>query len=108
MSQNKLPNATAVLVLGIISIISCCCYGIGLVPGIVGMVLASKDQKEYLANPELYSNYSNLKIGRILCIIGIVISGLYLCLMLYMWFVLGEDGMRELQMRLEEMQRANQ
>lgn len=108
MSQNKLPNATAVLVLGIISIISCCCYGIGLVPGIVGMVLASKDQKEYLANPELYSNYSNLKVGRILCIIGIVICGLYLCLMAYMWFVLGEDGMRELQTRLEEMQRANQ
>ncbi len=32
MNEQKLPNATLVLVLGIISILGCCCYGIiGLV-----------------------------------------------------------------------------
>ena len=36
MEKQKLPNATAVLVLGIASILTCCCYGIiGLILGIV-------------------------------------------------------------------------
>ena len=41
---SKLPNATTVLVMGIISILGCCCYGIiGIVCGIIGLVLAKKD-----------------------------------------------------------------
>lgn len=28
MEQQKLPNATIILVLGILSIVTCCCYGI--------------------------------------------------------------------------------
>ena len=44
MDQQKLPNATAVLVLGILSIVTCCCYGIpGIVAGIIGLVLYKKD-----------------------------------------------------------------
>ena len=71
--QSSLPNATAVLILGIVSIIGCCFYGIGLIAGIIGLVLASKDMKLYRANPNAYNNYSTLNIGRILCIIGIVL-----------------------------------
>lgn len=112
MEKNKLPNATAVLVLGIFSILTCCCYGIGLVLGIIALVLAAKDRKLYMENPELYSNYGNLNIGRILSIIGIVLTAIYLIFVVYMYAVVGEDGMREwqkdLQIKLEQQQKENE
>ena len=54
MEKRNLPNATAVLVLGIVSILSCCCYGIvGIIFGAVALFLAQKDLKLYNAEPEL-------------------------------------------------------
>ena len=79
MEQRNLPNGTAVLVLGILSIVTCCCYGfIGLTLGIVALVLANKDLKLYQESPELYLNYKNLNIGKILAIIGVVLSSISL------------------------------
>lgn len=79
--QQKLPNAIAVLVLGILSILTCCCWGIiGFILSIVGLVLANKDLALYNANPGLYTNYDNLKIGRILCMVGLGINILYFLL----------------------------
>lgn len=108
-NQNKLPNATAVLVLGILSILTCCCWGIvGLVLGIIALVLAKKDMKLYLENPELYSNYGNLNIGRILAIIGICLSAVYLIFYIYMIAVVGQEGMEEMirnwQVQMEQNQ----
>ena len=103
MEKRNLPNATAVLVLGILSIVTCCCYGIiGLVLGIVALVLASKDMKLYSENPELYLNYKNLNIGKILSIIGIVLSSIYLILTVYLYVVVGEQGMKEMMENLQE------
>jgi hypothetical protein len=46
--KRPLPNATASLVLGIISIVFCWCYGIvGFITGVIGLVLAIKDSKTY-------------------------------------------------------------
>ena len=46
MENQKLPNATAVLVLGILSILTCCCYGLfGLALAIIGMYLTHNDLK---------------------------------------------------------------
>lgn len=43
MEQQKLPNATLVLVMGILSIIGCCFYGLpGLIFGIVAIILEEK------------------------------------------------------------------
>lgn len=79
MNERELPNTTAVLILGIVSVIGCCCYGIfGIIAGIVALVLAKKDQALYDMNPQLYTNYSNLKTGKILAIIGLVLSSLSL------------------------------
>ena len=48
MEQQKLPNSTLILVFGIISIVTCCCYGIlGLIFGIIAVVLANKALKLY-------------------------------------------------------------
>lgn len=83
--QQALPNSTGVLVLGILSIVFCFCYGIiGTILGIIGIVMASKANKIYLASPEKYteSSYKNMKAGKICAIIGTCISGIYLLIML--------------------------
>jgi hypothetical protein len=75
-----LPNSTAVLVLGILSIVLCFCYGIiGLILGIIALSLSSKDLQRYNLNPGQYtvSSYNNLKAGRVCAIIGTVLSSLY-------------------------------
>lgn len=101
MEQQKLPNATAVLVLGILSIIGCCCYGvIGLVLGIVALVLAKKDMAEYRANPELYSNYSSLNTGRILAIIGLVVSAINFIAIVVMVSMYGFEGMQQMNQQM--------
>lgn len=112
MEKRNLPNATAVLVLGIVSILSCCCYGIvGLIFGIVALVLANKDMKLYNADPELYTNFSNLNVGRILAIIGVVLSALYLIMTVYLYVFIGEAGITEmmenLQLKMEQQQLNN-
>jgi hypothetical protein len=74
-NQQQLPNATAVLVLGILSIVLC---GIGLVLGIIALTLANKDTRLYNTGIELYapSSYNNLKSGKICAVIGIILSSL--------------------------------
>ena len=50
--RKDLPNATAALVLGALSLVFCWCYGIiGLVLGILAVVLAAAPRKAYLENP---------------------------------------------------------
>ena len=105
-TSQKLPNATAVLVLGILSIITCCCYGIlGLILAIVALFLAKKDLVAYRANPSLYTNYSNLNTGRILSIIGIVINILTIIYFAWVISLVGLDGLQDqelMQQRIKE------
>lgn len=83
----SLPNSTAVLVLGIISIPTSFCYGfIGITLGIIALVLAKKDLKLYNENPNLYSGYENLKSGRICAIIGLSIGSLFFLIILMYFF----------------------
>lgn len=104
MNQQKLPNATAVLVLGIVSIVGCCCYGVlGLIAGIIGLVLYKKDIALYQQNPSLYSDYNNLNTGRILCIIGLVISALYLVLNVVMIAVFGWEALSDQDLMQERI-----
>ncbi|HTM99945.1 MAG TPA: CCC motif membrane protein [Pedobacter sp.] len=75
--QHSLPNATPVLVLGILSIVTCCCYGvIGLILAIVALILSKKDRALYAANMMLYteSSYKNLNAGRVCAIIGLTLN----------------------------------
>jgi hypothetical protein len=103
MEKQKLPNATVVLVLGILSILTCCCWGvIGLVLGIVALMLAKKDTALYNENPELYDGYSNINTGRVLAIIGIVLSAIYFIANIYMYAVMGEEGIKDFQQNLIE------
>ncbi|PQV46294.1 hypothetical protein CLV33_11091 [Jejuia pallidilutea] len=80
MEQQKLPNATIALILGIISFIACCCStGIGgLIFSGIALFLVKKDTKLYAENPELYSNFSQLKTAKTIAIIGLVLAALTL------------------------------
>ena len=61
MENQKLPNATAVLILGILSILTCCCYGLfGLALAFIGLYLTHNDLKTYNAAPERFINFQQL------------------------------------------------
>ncbi len=85
--EKNLPNSTAVLVLGIISIVSCWVYGIpGMICGIIALVLFNKDKKLYEENPEVYhTSFKNARAGQVCAIIGLCLSGL---IVIYFIFVL--------------------
>lgn len=89
--KQQLPNATAVLVLGICSIVFGCFF-VGLVLGIIGLVLGNKSRKVYKENPSLYDNYGALNAGFIMSIIGIVIGGIYTIYWLIAVAILGGVG----------------
>ena len=96
MEQQKLPNSTLILVFGIISIVTCCCYGIGIIFGIIAIVMAATATKTYLLEPELYSGYSNVKTGKILAIIGIILGAIYLAYVIYLFSTIGMDGIMKM------------
>lgn len=104
MEQQKLPNATLILVLGIVSIVGCCFYGIGIILAIVAIVLASKASKIYAENPDEYSGIQNVKIGKILAIIGLIFSTFYLILIIWAVMTFGWDGMQDQQLMQEKIQ----
>jgi len=81
--KKLLPNSTATLVLGILSIISCWLYGIvGVVLGIIALVISKKPLEDFNQAPGEYEGGSNLKAGRIMAIIGLSLSGLYLLMVI--------------------------
>ena len=90
--QQPLPNSTGVLVLGIISIVGCFCYGIlGVILGIIALALSAKSKSLYTANPSLYteSSYKNMKGGRVCALIGLILSSLYLIFWIVFFAILG-------------------
>jgi hypothetical protein len=76
MEKQTLPNATAVLVLGICSLVFGCFF-VGLILGIIGIALSGRGRKLYRENPALYDGYSSLNAGFIMSIIGTVLGGFY-------------------------------
>jgi len=79
--KQDLPNSTGVLVLGILSIVFCFCYGFfGIVFGIISIVLASKDSKLYAQSPDNYteSSYKNMKGGKVCAIVGLSLSSVFI------------------------------
>ena len=100
--QQNLPNSVAVLVLGIVSIVMCFCYGfIGLICGIIALTLASKAKQIYNTNPERYTlgSFKNMNAGRVCALIGTILSALYVILILIIFAMAGFDlsEMRDLK-----------
>jgi len=75
--KENLPNATTVLVLGILTIVFCwCCYVPSLTMGIIAVVMGSQGRSLYNATPEKYTetSYKNLNAGFICAIVGLALT----------------------------------
>jgi hypothetical protein len=76
--NETLPNASAVLMLGILSLVLFCCCGgfIGLVLSIIALVLGNKSMRQFESNTHNYSSasYNNVKAGRTCAIIGLILN----------------------------------
>lgn len=84
MEQQKLPNVTIAIILAILSYLCCCIGGVpGLILAGIAFFLVRKDENLYRENPEGYSNYGPLKTAKILAIIGLVLSIIFLVIMIY-------------------------
>ena len=72
--QKPLPNATATLVLGILSIVMC------FICGIIAMAISSNDKKLYQQDPQLYTSgsYEMIRAGRICSIISFWVWGFFI------------------------------
>jgi len=112
MEKQKLPNSTLILILGILSILGCCCYGIpGLISGIIAIILANNATKIYKLAPDEYSDYGNVKAGKIMAIIAIVLSILFIFMIVAVISFFGWETLQNpelLQEKLNEMQSAQQ
>jgi len=105
MEQNKmdLPNSTLVLILGILSLIFCWCYGfVGLILGIIAVALSGSPKRMYRENPENYfePSYKNLNAGRICGIIGICISALVIVFVILIFMGIVAAGLSTLPYNL--------
>lgn len=90
--QVTLPNSVGVLVLGILSIVFCWCYGLlSIILSIITLVLANGAQKLYIANPDAYtlSSYKNMKAGKICGIVGLCLGGLFIIYVIVMLAIVG-------------------
>lgn len=107
--MRKLPADPNALIFGITSVVivflGCCCgifVLVSLVLSIVGLVIANKSLKEYDNAPEIYSANSknNVFIAKILSIIALVISSIYVLILIVFFFIYGTfisgEMMREL------------
>lgn len=102
IERQKLPNATTSLVLGICSIVTCCCYGvIGLPLGIIGAILGYKAIRTFNNNPDAYESGSNAKTGTILSIVGIVLNILFILYILWFISLIGWDALSDPELMME-------
>tara|TARA_R110002073_G_scaffold139232_2_gene289333 strand:+ start:108275 stop:108607 length:333 start_codon:yes stop_codon:yes gene_type:complete len=108
MEKQKLPNSTLVLVMGILSIIGCCCYSIpGLIFGTIALVVGKKATNEYNEAPENFTGIENVKAGKVMALIGIVLSILYLIAIVGVISFFGWDTIQDpelLRQTLEDLQ----
>lgn len=102
--QRKLPAANASLVLGIVSIVMCWCYGIiGIICGVIGLVLGIKAMDQYRASPEAYyaSSLKNANIGKICSIVGLCLSLAFIALLVVGFIVNKEEILRHVNDLME-------
>ncbi|MCL1932871.1 MAG: hypothetical protein FWF53_03520 [Candidatus Azobacteroides sp.] len=96
--KSDLPNATVVLVLGILSIVTCCCWGvIGIICGIIALVFAKSATDLYVSNPGQYTegSYKNMNAGKICAWVGIVLSVIYLFFTIWLIVTIGINGLSD-------------
>lgn len=105
MEKQQIPNGTLVLVMGILSILGSCCYGIpGLIFGIVAVVMGNKATKIYNEAPENYVGFGNVKAGKIMGIIGLILSIIFIIYIIVMVATVGPDNIMNMYQDMLEAQ----
>ena len=105
MEKQKLPNSTVILVLGILSIVTCFCWGIiGLICGIIAVILAFKEEKLYKSEPDRYTGIGNVTAGKITGIIGIVLSLIYIAYIIWIISYIGFEAMQDPELMQQKVQ----
>jgi hypothetical protein len=89
--RRPIPNGTAVLVLGICSVVLGCIL-VGLVLGIIGLVLAKKSRALYREHPDWYDDFGSLQAGFVLSIVGVCIGGLALIYYIFVFALVIANG----------------
>lgn len=90
ITGSKLPNANAILTLGILSIVGCILYYLpGLICGIIALSMYPKVKRQYLQDPARFeASFKNAKGGYICAIIGTSLAALCI-LMVFVLFGIG-------------------
>lgn len=101
MEKQKLPNGQAVMILGLLSFIGCCCTNgiLGLVLSGVGLYLANQSEKLYQANPEQY-DLGSLNTWKTVNIVSLAISAVFV---IYLVYLLATGKYSEMQEQYMEM-----
>lgn len=102
MEQQKLPNGILIIVLGIFGYLCCCFAGLGVIPSAIAFYLATKSEKLYKENPELYDNYSQIKTGKIVALIALILSLLMVVRFVYVLTTSDWDVLMEQQQEIME------
>ncbi|MEP2279604.1 CCC motif membrane protein [Maribacter sp.] len=102
MEQEKLPNATLILVLGIVGYLCCCFAGIGIIPAGIAFFLATKSEKIYKESPETYDNYQQIKTGKIVSLIALILCALMVIRFIYVLTTSDWDLLMEQQQEIME------
>lgn len=101
MEKQKLPNEQAVMILGLLSFIGCCCSSgiLGVILSGIGLYLANKSEKMYIQNPELY-NKDSLNTWKIVNIVSLAISAVFVIYFIYLIVTGQYDEMNERNMEI--------
>ncbi|BFP42623.1 hypothetical protein FGF1_34680 [Flavobacteriaceae bacterium GF1] len=81
--KEKLPNGTLIIILGILGYLCCCFLGSGIIPSAIALFLARKSEKLYSENPDLYDNFSQIKTGKIVALIAVILNVLMIIRVIY-------------------------
>ena len=96
MERQSLPNATISLILGILSVVTCICYGvIGLPLGIIAFVLGNKALKVYHENPKDYKGSGNANAGKALGIVGIILNLIFIIFIILAFYKIGLELLQD-------------
>lgn len=79
MQEGKLPNAMSAFIMGVVSLVTCGFVIPGIIFGIIARRKAAKDYPLFEADPVTYKKEEwKLKLGKILGLVGILLSVLYI------------------------------
>lgn len=92
MTNKKLPNATAIYVLSLLSLFICCFAGLGIVPALIAFFLAGKSEKLHQENPNEYDNIGKVKKAKVISIIGIILNLIVVGIAIWTLMTIGWDA----------------